>query len=176
MKKSKFKRITSFVLSVIICSSFCFAGNTVYAEWHEFLGNHVVVYFYDRNSNVDNDSYAEAYMDHPGGTEDLTDLEATTAAHCTYYGINTDYVYYEAYVSLAVSLDDNTNDSDCATATTVYTEPFAYATVYGSNICGFDQAVESFTSYHEIMQYRFMNGELFFAERFEKTIYISTSS
>lgn len=102
MKKINIKKFTTLLLSVIICTSFCMAGNTVSAAWYDFSAPETCIWFENGK-----DSVATLYITdwaEQGDESIWTDLNAHTIAVVEDYGEYT--IEIECYVDLTVTLSD----------------------------------------------------------------------
>lgn len=112
MKKIKFKKVIALLLSMIICSSFCFAGNTASAVWYDFSGTYTSARFFPNSD----DNHSEATLSITNWAEEEWDTDL--AAHTIAYMDDYDERYtleIVTYVQLGVTLSDysvdNTSDT-----------------------------------------------------------------
>lgn len=103
MKKINFKKLTALLLSVIICTSFSMAGNTVSAAWYDFSAPETCIWFEDGKDSVAT-LYITDWADENDEDSIDTDLEAHTIAVVEDYGEYT--IKIECYVDLTVTLSD----------------------------------------------------------------------
>lgn len=109
MKQIKFKKFIALLFSMIICASFCLAGNTVSAVWHDFDGPCTTIYF-EPNTGIN----SKATLSITNWAEE--ELDTDLAAHTIAY--RSDYDEYTLRIVTSVELNVTLSD---------------YYTIYGTS-------------------------------------------
>ncbi len=162
-----FKRIISFVMAMIIFTSFCCLNSG--AEFRNFYesGTKYKMFTY----NDDNLSEACASITNWGYDEEDNDLFAETWAHS---GGIANCRALCAVSGVSVLLDDYTGRSGESEIFYLYGAEWMYAYHEGGQYDDFDHCVIGFDTSHKVYVIQYING--FIDSQYGDTFYIGTSS